>query len=47
MGQASGLEAGVALDTVITNVIILDAMTGIIKADIGIKVRHGFANIFL
>ncbi|CAL1531059.1 unnamed protein product [Lymnaea stagnalis] len=37
MGQASRLDSGQALDTVITNALILDAITGIIKADIGIK----------
>lgn len=28
----------VALDTVITNALIVDAVTGIVKADVGIKV---------
>ncbi|KAH9518886.1 hypothetical protein Btru_008579, partial [Bulinus truncatus] len=37
MGQASRLSSGQALDTVITNVLIVDAVSGIIKADIGIK----------
>ncbi|CAG5135424.1 unnamed protein product, partial [Candidula unifasciata] len=37
MGQASRLPSGTALDTVITNALILDAVSGIIKADIGIK----------
>ena len=30
------------LDTVITNALIVDAVTGIIKADIGIKVNFKF-----
>ena len=30
------------LDTVITNALIVDAVTGIIKADIGIKVNYKF-----
>ncbi|GFS06275.1 urease, partial [Elysia marginata] len=37
MGQACLLTAGQALDTVITNALILDAVTGIVKADVGIK----------
>ncbi|XP_059179404.1 urease subunit alpha-like isoform X2 [Physella acuta] len=37
MGQASRLASGQALDTVITNVLIIDAVTGIVKADVGIK----------
>ncbi|KAH9518885.1 hypothetical protein Btru_008578, partial [Bulinus truncatus] len=37
MGQASRLSSGQALDTVITNALIVDAVSGIIKADIGIK----------
>ncbi|XP_012943155.1 urease subunit alpha [Aplysia californica] len=37
MGQASCLPSGQALDTVITNALILDAVTGVIKADVGIK----------
>ena len=37
MGQATGITSVDALDTVITNAIIVDAVTGIIKADIGIK----------
>ncbi|KAK3733381.1 hypothetical protein RRG08_004807 [Elysia crispata] len=37
MGQACLLTAGQALDTVITNALILDAATGIVKADVGIK----------
>ncbi|GFN92598.1 urease [Plakobranchus ocellatus] len=37
MGQACLLAAGQALDTVITNALILDAVTGIVKADVGIK----------
>jgi len=36
MGQGQGVAAEVA-DTVITNALILDAVTGILKADIGIK----------
>lgn len=37
MGQATGVYAEQALDTVITNALIVDAVTGIIKADVGIK----------
>ncbi|CAJ1961865.1 unnamed protein product [Cylindrotheca closterium] len=37
MGQATGVTSADALDTVITNALILDSVTGIIKADIGIK----------
>jgi len=37
MGQATGVFAAEALDTVITNALIIDAMTGIVKADVGIK----------
>ena len=36
MGQATGATAAEALDYVITNALIVD-VTGIIKADIGIK----------
>ncbi|KAJ3043816.1 hypothetical protein HDV00_004224 [Rhizophlyctis rosea] len=36
MGQATGVEEGVALDLVITNAVIVD-YTGIYKADIGIR----------
>ena len=39
MGQAANVTNKVtALDTVITNALIVDAVTGIIKADVGIKV---------
>ncbi|XP_014677855.1 PREDICTED: urease subunit alpha-like [Priapulus caudatus] len=37
MGQAAGVTNNVALDTVITNAVIIDAATGVLKADIGIK----------
>jgi urease len=37
MGQATGVHAADALDTVITNALIVDACVGIIKADVGIK----------
>ena len=37
MGQATGVAAEEALDTVITNALIVDARAGIIKADVGIK----------
>ncbi len=36
MGQAAGVNAKAALDTVITNALIVD-YTGIYKADLGIK----------
>ena len=39
MGQATGVGADQALDTVITNCLIVDAVLGIVKADIGIKGR--------
>ena len=38
MGQAAVVTSLMALDTVITNALIVDAVTGIVKADIGIKV---------
>ena len=38
MGQAAYVTNEDALDTVITNALIVDAVTGIIKADVGIKV---------
>ena len=38
MGQASCVASDVALDTVITNALIVDAVSGVIKADVGIKV---------
>ena len=41
MGQASNTRNDVALDTVITNVVIIDALLGIVKADVGIKVTIG------
>ena len=37
MGQSSYAAAGEALDLVITNALIIDAVQGIVKADIGIK----------
>jgi len=37
MGQATGVGSDRALDTVITNALIIDAVLGIVKADIGIK----------
>jgi urease alpha subunit len=37
MGQASGTPAAHALDLLISNVVIIDARLGIIKADVGIK----------
>jgi len=36
LGQASGLSAAEAVDTIITNAVIVD-YTGIYKADVGIK----------
>lgn len=39
MGQSQRLSADCA-DTVITNALIIDALTGIVKADIGIKNGH-------
>ena len=40
MGQASCVANDVALDTVITNALIVDAVTGVVKADVGIKVTN-------
>ena len=37
MGQATGVAAGEALDMVITNALIVDAVQGIVKADVGLK----------
>jgi urease len=37
MGQNTGIKSDDALDTVITNALIVDAVLGIVKADIGIK----------
>ena len=37
MGQSQVTRADGAMDTVITNALILDAVTGIIKADVGLK----------
>ncbi|XP_041479744.1 urease subunit alpha-like isoform X1 [Lytechinus variegatus] len=37
MGQAAHLASKETLDTVITNALIVDAVTGIVKADVGIK----------
>ena len=37
MGQMTGITADLALDTVITNCLIVDACLGIVKADVGIK----------
>jgi len=37
MGQSTHAMASEALDTVITNALIIDSVTGIVKADIGIK----------
>lgn len=38
MGQAANVTNKDALDTVITNALIVDAVAGIFKADVGIKV---------
>ena len=35
--QATGVNAEQALDVVITNALIMDSVTGILKADVGIK----------
>ncbi len=37
MAQAVNARNDTALDTIITNVVIIDAVCGVIKADIGIK----------
>lgn len=39
MGQASNIRNDIALDTVITNIVIIDPIIGIVKADVGIKVN--------
>ena len=40
MGQAADVtNKDTALDTVITNALIVDAVAGVIKADVGIKVE--------
>ena len=46
MGQMSNVRNDVALDTIITNVVIVDAVSGIYKADIGIKdgLIHGIGH---
>lgn len=43
MGQAVGRTGDATLDVVITSALIIDAVTGIIKADIGIKASYGFS----
>ena len=40
MGQAANVTNKDALDTVITNALIVDAVAGVIKADVGIKVSQ-------
>lgn len=48
MGQAANVtNKDTALDTVITNALIVDAVTGIIKADVGIKVGVDVHDFFL
>jgi len=37
MGQQTGCAAADALDTVITNALIVDAVLGVVKADVGLK----------
>ena len=37
MGQSTGATASSALDVVITNALIIDAVLGVVKADIGIR----------
>eukprot|EP00592_Proboscia_alata_P003596 CAMPEP_0194376136 /NCGR_PEP_ID=MMETSP0174-20130528/24622_1 /TAXON_ID=216777 /ORGANISM="Proboscia alata, Strain PI-D3" /LENGTH=790 /DNA_ID=CAMNT_0039156703 /DNA_START=334 /DNA_END=2706 /DNA_ORIENTATION=- len=37
MGQATGVSSEQALDTVITNAVVVDAVAGIVKGDVGIK----------
>ncbi|RUW05499.1 urease subunit alpha, partial [Mesorhizobium sp. M1A.F.Ca.IN.020.06.1.1] len=37
MGQSQVSRAGGAVDTVITNALVVDALAGIVKADIGLK----------
>ncbi len=45
MGQTVNARNDVALDTIITNVIIVDSISGIIKADIGIKVNYIYQSL--
>jgi urease subunit alpha len=40
MGQSQVTRARGAMDTVITNALILDAVTGIVKADVGLRDGH-------
>ena len=42
MGQSVNVRNDSALDTIITNVIIIDSVGGIIKADIGIRVSIAY-----
>jgi urease alpha subunit len=39
MGQVINVRNDIALDTIITNVVMIDSVAGIIKCDIGIKAR--------
>lgn len=43
MGQAINVRNDVALDSLITNVIVIDAVSGIVKADVGIRVSSQLA----
>lgn len=38
LAQTTGARNNLALDTIITNVVIVDSVSGVIKADIGIRV---------
>ncbi len=37
MGQSTGATSSSALDVVITNALVVDAVLGVVKADIGIR----------
>lgn len=40
MGISITARNDIALDTIITNVLIIDSIAGIVKADIGIRVSY-------
>jgi archaellum biogenesis ATPase FlaH len=47
MGQCINARNDTALDTIITNVVIIDSISGIIKADVGIRVLNFLLFVFL
>jgi urease len=42
MAQAINVRNDSALDTILTNVVIVDCVSGIVKADIGIRVSYKY-----